>query len=167
MREAFKTYQPENSLFQGPVVVATLPSSSSSSSFPVPDHSLGNEISPIHGRNVGPIRNRFHAHSHPDDPNTIRTVRHRWRRRLKGGRGGIFLPSTGKGSAAPSPPSTPRSLPWALALFLLPPSLPPSPSLARSLTRPRPPRARGKYLGSVLAIAINGGRRCEQRFRTV
>ena len=135
MREAFKTYQPENSLFQGPVVVATLPSSSSSSSsFPVPDHSLGNEISPIHGRNVGPIRNRFHAHTHPDDPNTIRTVRHRWRRRLKGGRGGIFLPSTGKGSAEPSPPSTPRSLPWALALFLLPRS----PSLARSPARVRP-----------------------------
>ena len=40
---------------------------------PFRGHSIGNEISPIQGRNVGPIRNRFHALAHPDDPNTIRT----------------------------------------------------------------------------------------------
>ena len=66
----------------------------------------------------------------------------------QGGRG-ISLPLTGKGPTASARPSP------------VPPSLGLSP--ARSLF---PVRHRGKYRGcSVLAIAINGGRRREQRFR--
>ena len=69
----------------------------------------------------------------------------------QGGRG-ISLPLTGKGPTASARPSVPC------------PSLPPLGSRPPALSFPV--RHRGKYRGcSVLAIAINGGRRREQRFR--
>ena len=68
----------------------------------------------------------------------------------QGGRG-ISLPLTGKGPTASARPVRPLSLP---PLGSRPPAL------------SFPVRHRGKYRGcSVLAIAINGGRRREQRFR--
>ena len=121
-------------------------------------HSFGDEISPIQGRNVGPIRNRFHALAHPDDPNTIRTRRPRVGAslQLRQPRRSRHLPSSDWERLHRSPPPRPRVRPL---------SLPPLGS--RPLALSFPVRHRGKYRGcSVLAIAINGGRRREQRFRT-